>query len=440
MTRRIIASLLLLALGVVIAKGAESKPFRRVLVLSGGELRFSAGLGMMAALHQRGWVPDVTIYTCGFSKIPGAYLNSITELQPGQPDPAKWYEAALSDEYFRILQRVKVNKDFYSRVVDKDGNTGSSLLYKQITSRIARMQLKKGVNKASEFPILSSLLRTAPDSLRVTPVAIYPALYRDNKDTLVDVPVDLGPPELNIPFSANKMRAIIVATKILYPRELQEKPRPANSKPLYQEVVFTDRLTADEIARVKYEKSPIAKMFPRAPIHPDVEVRSGYRVWEVARAAVAEMYLTAPMWLEDPTGAHPKELFFTGALNISPIELALLLGDEVMAIRMKELRASNPAEKVASYIYENTFGFTNDERRLEIKNHFGDKVIWIDLEGIEELEKKDGFSPLRVGDGPKMHLEDNIPNDPVEFKRRSKAQWEWGVDQIMRVDLRRKGG
>ena len=310
MTLRKIASLLLLALDVVIPKGAESKPFRKVLILSGGELRFSAGLAMLATLYQRGWVPDVTIYTCGFSKIPGAYLNSLTQLQPGQPDPAKWYEAALSDEYFRIMQRVKVNKDFFSRVVDKDGNTASSLLYRQMTSRIAGMQLKKGVNKASELPFLSSLLRTNPNPFRMTPVAIYPALYRDNKDTLLDVPFDLSPPGMNIPFSANKMRAIFVATKILYPRELQDKPRPENSQPLYQEVVFTDRQTADEIARVKYEKSPIAKMFPKAPIHTDVEVRSGYRVWDVARATLADMYLTAPMWLEDPTGASSQRTFY----------------------------------------------------------------------------------------------------------------------------------
>ncbi len=424
---------------VATPKAAESKPFRRVLILSGGELRFSAGLGMLATLHQRGWVPDVTIYTCGFSKIPGAYLNSLAELQPGQPDPAQWYEAALSDEYFRIMQRVKVNKDFYSKVVDKDGNTASSLLYRQMTSRIAGMQLKKGVNKASEVPVLSSLLKTNSNSLKTIPVAIYPSLYRDPKDTLMDVPYDLSPPGMNIPFSANKMRAIFVATKILYPRELQEKPRPENSPPLYQEVVFTDRQTADEIARVKYEKSPIAKMFPKAPIHTDVEVRSGYRVWDVARATLADMYLTAPMWLEDPAGRHPKELFITGSLNISPIELALSLGDEVMAIRMKGLRASNPAEKVESYVYENTFGFDHEDRRLAIKERFGDKVLWIDLEGVQEMEKRIGFSPLRVGDGPKVHLEDNIPTDLAEFKRRSKAQWEWGVEQIRRVDLKRKG-
>jgi hypothetical protein len=72
---------------------------------------------------------------------------------------------------------------------------------------------------------------------------------------------------------------------------LQDKPRPEDSPPLYQEVIFTDRLTADEIARVRYEKSPIAMMFPKAPIHTDVEVRSGYRVWDVARAALADMYL-----------------------------------------------------------------------------------------------------------------------------------------------------
>ena len=82
MTLRKIASLLLLALDVVIPKGAESKPFRKVLILSGGELRFSAGLAMLATLYQRGWVPDVTIYTCGFSKIPGV-------LKLTHPTPAR---------------------------------------------------------------------------------------------------------------------------------------------------------------------------------------------------------------------------------------------------------------------------------------------------------------------------------------------------------------
>ena len=62
-------------------------------------------------------------------------------------------------------------------------------------------------------------------------------------------------------------------------------------------------------------------MFPKAPIHRDVDVRSGYKVWDVARATLADMYLTAPMWLEDPTGNHPKELFINGSLNLSPIEL-----------------------------------------------------------------------------------------------------------------------
>ena len=56
------------------------------------------------------------------------------------------------------------------------------------------------------------------------------------------------------------------------------------------------------------------------------------------------------------------------------------------------------------------------------------------------MEKRNGFSPLRIGDRPNMHLEDNIPSDPAEFRRWSKAQWEWGVEQIRRVDLRGKGG
>ena len=68
---RTIASILLMALNLGSPKEVESKPFRKVLILSGGELRFSAGLGMLATLYERGWAPDVTIYTCGLSKIPG---------------------------------------------------------------------------------------------------------------------------------------------------------------------------------------------------------------------------------------------------------------------------------------------------------------------------------------------------------------------------------
>ena len=85
---RKIASLLLLTSVLATpatTKEIESKPFRKVLILSGGELRFSAGLGMLATLYERGWVPDVTIYTCGLSKIPGAYLNSLASSGPVNP-------------------------------------------------------------------------------------------------------------------------------------------------------------------------------------------------------------------------------------------------------------------------------------------------------------------------------------------------------------------
>ena len=88
---------------------------------------------------------------------------------------------------------------------------------------------------------------------------------------------------------------------------------------------------------------------------------------------------------------------------------------------MKELRASNPAEKIESYVYENTFGFTNDKRRLEIKNRFGDKVIWIDLKESRKWRKETVFPHCASEDGPKMHLEDNIPSDPAEFKRRKQS-------------------
>ena len=173
---------------------------------------------------------------------------------------------------------------------------------------------------------------------------------------------------MNIPFSGAKERAIFVATKILYPRELQEKPRPTNSPPLYQEVVFTDRANGRRIARVRYEKSPIAKMFPKAPIHPDVEVRSGYRVWDVARATLADLYLTAPSGWKTPRAVIPRA-FFHGIPEPFAHRTGAFAGRRGDGHSMRELRTSNPAEQIESYVYENTFGFTVDERKLEIKNH-----------------------------------------------------------------------
>ena len=43
-----------------------------------------------------------------------------------------------------------------------------------------------------------------------------------------------------------------------------------------------------------------------------------------------------------------------------------------------------------SYVFENTFGFTVNERKLEINKRFDDKVIWIDLDMDEmhEMEKE----------------------------------------------------
>ncbi|MGZ3743093.1 MAG: hypothetical protein ACXWRA_04460, partial [Pseudobdellovibrionaceae bacterium] len=51
-----------------------AKPFKRVLVISGGGLNPGLALGIIAGVQEKGWRPDLIIATCGAGL--GAAINN----------------------------------------------------------------------------------------------------------------------------------------------------------------------------------------------------------------------------------------------------------------------------------------------------------------------------------------------------------------------------
>ena len=57
---------------------AQTKPFQRALVLTGGGFKFMYEFGVYDALVDRGWKPDVIITTCGAAVV-GAVIHGVPD-------------------------------------------------------------------------------------------------------------------------------------------------------------------------------------------------------------------------------------------------------------------------------------------------------------------------------------------------------------------------
>jgi|GEM_PF-4326153 len=80
---------------------AEAKPFKRVLVLSGGGVNPGFGLGVISGVESMGWHPDLIIATCGAGM--GATMYNAFHNIPDSLD------ALVSDKYFNVLQNLQID-------------------------------------------------------------------------------------------------------------------------------------------------------------------------------------------------------------------------------------------------------------------------------------------------------------------------------------------
>lgn len=216
---------------------------------------------------------------------------------------------------------------------------------------------------------------------------------------ILDLPASMKMDLANTQFNSSnhRPRIVMVAAKALFGRESVGGPRPAK---MFTETFFTD---ADTAQALKGFKSPLAKLSP-SYVTAETQVITSKTTEEAMRASVSDPYLINPAVLD---GSY----YFTGAVDLFPVELAQYLADEVIVTYPVSL-FDGPMDVA----FSTAFGYTQTYRTLQVLQ---DKTVkWIDMAGADSLK----FDPSPVV----LTIANRIPSNLAEYQRGLLAQYEFG--------------
>ena len=311
---------------------AQPKPFRRVLVLSGGGLNSAIALGVVEGLQNKGWSPDLIIATCG-SAIPAAILKA-----KGNLEDAKNF--LYGDDYRKLIQSVAIERP--------------------ITPLIAKSIYLDSSNNVPDI--------FGTPVLRIPMEWPKSALDQDFTKKFDDI--------------QNAAPAIAIISGHAYFGPANSGSRIKGRK-LIRESFFTDSRTGYVMSQ-NLLGSPIAQNFPMSHVDGPIEIRTDLKLFEAARGSVSDPYLIAPF----PNPSEPdskNDYYMTGAVDLFPVDIAESLGDEVVAVYGTSF---NGIEVRANM---NAFGY-NTQTRLTQMTH--EKIrAWVDLSDDQNWDSKIGFDP-----------------------------------------------
>ena len=214
----------------------EAKPFKKVLVLSGGSLNPGLAVGLIAGLKEKGWKPDLIISTCG-ANIGAAINNSNPTIQGS-------FEVLRSWEFFKLFNQFQI-------------------------------ETVNGIEIANKISVAKNTF-------------IYPDIFDHN---LLFGPIEfkniLEKNEFNR--DPKKEKLIMISARALFGPDKVGKQR--ESTPLFQQVYFTDPDTAEYLNNVKLPKK---RSFPFTTLMSETQAISSIDVMAAARAGVADPYLMNP--------------------------------------------------------------------------------------------------------------------------------------------------
>ena len=174
----------------------------------------------------------------------------------------------------------------------------------------------------------------------------------------------------------------------------------------FTQVFFTDKETG---SLLKDYRSPIAAQFPDSNVAEKTAVMTSNSLEEAARASISDPFLLNPGKID---GAY----YFTGAVDLFPLELAAELADEVIS--------NYPLSMFTDYedlAIRSTFGFNQTASVLhDIQNT---QVKWVDLTGSAELK----FDPYPKG----LSLRNGIPFGLEDYQTGIQAQWDLGYTRAI---------
>ncbi|MGZ3744895.1 MAG: hypothetical protein ACXWRA_13985, partial [Pseudobdellovibrionaceae bacterium] len=230
---------------------------------------------------------------------------------------------------------------------------------------------------------------------------VYPSLFAGN---LLYTPENLPQFLRNSEFNRNPAlpKTIILSARAFFGPSQVNQARPF--APIFQQVYFTDPVTAEDL---KGWKLPKKYSYPFSTIANETLAISSVDTVTAFRAGSADPYLINPSRVD---GYYQ----FSGAVDLFPLDLAVALGDEVVA--------TYPASLFLDY--ENVavmsgFGFKQTTRALEAIQH--KDVKWIDVSGADDLS----FNPSRLI----LLMQSGIPKDFMDYKLGVAKQWSFGRDR-----------
>ncbi len=225
---------------------------------------------------------------------------------------------------------------------------------------------------------------------------VLPAFFDTN---ILRIPEQVGNYLPHEQFSSGTPRFIFPAARANFGP--QNVGADISGKILFRQVFFTDRDTARALNGMS---STIKKIFPQSRLSARTETITHIPITQASRAAISDPDLVNPARID---GSY----YFTGGVDLFPIETALALADEVLV--------TYPVGKFTPYedlAISSAFGFSQNARTLKAiqQTH----VKWIDVSGMELVS----FDPTTVG----PFLVNNVPVSAEAFAKGIDLQYSFG--------------
>ncbi len=348
-----ILAYLLLSSGV-----AETKPFHRVVVFSGGGFEFAQFLGAMEALEESDKKPDLIIASCGGS-IAAAIIANFD-------DPNLRRQFLFSYKFKDFVRSSQANKNILS----------VSAGYAWLNRR------KKEAN-----------------------LNLIPSIF---SDYLIEAPVNLPLPEMNISFSSSQIPMIIIGGKVLFTAAQVGQQK---KEKLFREIYFTSPQIASYL---KDFKSPVGQNFVSSSIALDTEVKTDIGVMLAARAAATNPMVFPPVQIS-------HDYYVGGSINLYPLELARELGEEVIMSFGEDF-----SEHSGVPVIKAAFQFDANERLRSITNQSAN--WWTDAsDRSSAIEEPYGFGIKNSF----MKVYFRMPSEDDIFDKDITAHFKYGKDRML---------
>lgn len=348
----------ILSYSFLFAANAETKPFHRVVVFSGGGFEFAQFLGAMEALEDSDKKPDLIIASCGGS-IAAAIIANFS-------DPNLRRQFLFSHRFRDFVRSSQANKNILSV------SAGRSWL-----------------NRRTKEAKLS----------------LIPAIFTDY---LIDAPVNLPLPEMNIAFSSSPIPMIIIGGKILFTSTQVGQPK---KQKLFREVYFT---SPDVGSHLKDFKSPVGRDFDSSSIDLNIEVNTDTGVMQAARAAATNPMIFPPALIN-------HDYYVGGSINLYPLELARELAEEVVMSFGEDF-----SEYSGVPVIKAAFQFDANERLRSVTNQSAN--WWTDAsDRSSALEEPYGFGIKNTF----MSVYFRMPSEDNIFDRDIAAHFKYGKERML---------